>query len=74
VTIESGEDDIEAPQWLEFDSPEVDTLVWENWSRYILENKADILEAFATDMPLSYTELVQNYHSFKGMEKAIATV
>lgn len=73
VTIASGEDDIEAPQWLEFDSPEVDTLTWENWSRYILENKADILEAFANDLPLSYTELVKNYHSFKGMEKAIAT-
>lgn len=74
VTIASGEDDIEAPEWLEFDSPEVGALTWENWSRYILENKGEILEAFAVENPLSYTELVQNYHSYKGMEKAIATV
>lgn len=52
--IKSGEDDISAPRWMDINDPALDELVFENWSKFILKHRDQILERYRESGPLSF--------------------
>jgi predicted NUDIX family phosphoesterase len=73
VTFRSGEDDISAPAWMEFDAPEVKELKFENWSQFLLDRTPEILAKAGIDgTPMSYEWLLDHYKTYETMQKDIA--
>lgn len=73
VTFGSGEEDISAPAWMEFDAPEVKELKFENWSQYLLDRVPDILAKAGIDgTPMPYEELIKHYRAYSSMQQDIA--
>jgi predicted NUDIX family phosphoesterase len=73
VTFRSGEDDISAPAWMEFDAPEVKELKFENWSRFLLDRVPEILAKANIDgTPMSYEWLLKHDQVYGDMQKDIA--
>lgn len=73
ITFRSGEDDISAPAWMEFDAPEVNELKFENWSRFILDQVPAVLKTAGIDgTPMSYEWLVENTKTYSAMKEDIA--
>lgn len=73
VTFGSGEEDISAPAWMEFDAPEVKELKFENWSQYLLDRVPEILAKAGIDgTPMPYEELIKHYRDYSSMQQDIA--
>lgn len=73
VTFRSGEDDISAPAWMEFDAPEVKELKFENWSQYLLDRVPEIMTKAGIDgTPMSYEWLIEHTKAYTSMQQDIA--
>jgi len=73
VTFRSGEDDIGAPVWMNFDAPEVKELKFENWSQFLLDRVPEIMKIAEIDgTPMSYEWLVDNHAAYNAMKQDIA--
>jgi predicted NUDIX family phosphoesterase len=73
VTFRSGEDDISAPTWMEFDAPEVKELKFENWSQFLLDRVPEIMAKANIDgTPMSFEWLLEHTQAYTDMQKDIA--
>jgi predicted NUDIX family phosphoesterase len=73
VAFRSGEDDISAPAWMEFDAPEVKELKFENWSQYLLDQAPAMLAKAGIDgSPMSHEWLMEHYKAYETMQNDIA--